>query len=86
MSIHATVSAPQQAGMKGTHMGIDDNAQHPEREEESESFADLFEAYTSGMKEDLQVGDRIQGEIIAIGKDSAFVSTGTKIDGVVDLD
>lgn len=67
-------------------MGIDDNAQHPEREEESESFADLFEAYTSGMKEDLQVGDRIQGEIIAIGKDSAFVNTGTKIDGVVDLD
>jgi len=66
-------------------MGTDENSPKPEPEEDSQSFAELFEAYTSGMKENLQVGDRIRGEIVAIGKDNAFVSTGTKSDGVVEL-
>ncbi|MBN2033084.1 MAG: 30S ribosomal protein S1 [Deltaproteobacteria bacterium] len=51
---------------------------------ESEDFAELFESFTSGMGERLRVGDRITGPIIAIGKDSVFVDTGTKIDGIVD--
>jgi small subunit ribosomal protein S1 len=51
---------------------------------EDESFADLFESYSAGMNEDVQIGDKIQGEIISIGKDAVFVDTGTKIDGVVD--
>jgi small subunit ribosomal protein S1 len=53
------------------------------RNEESEDFAKLFEL-SPGRDERLRVGDRISGPIIAIGKDSVFVDTGTKIDGVVD--
>ena len=51
---------------------------------EEESFADLFESYSAGMNEDVRVGDKIQGEIISIGKDAVFVDTGTKIDGAVE--
>ena len=51
-----------------------------------ESFADLFEAYSEGVDEDVQVGDKIRGEIISIGKDTVFVDTGTKIDGIVEKD
>jgi small subunit ribosomal protein S1 len=36
------------------------------------------------MNEDIQVGDRIKGEIIAISKDIVFINTGTKMDGVVE--
>ena len=53
---------------------------------EEESFADLFESYCNGMNEDVRVGDRIRGEVISIGKDTVFVDTGTKIDGVVERD
>ena len=53
------------------------------KNEETEDFAKLFEA-SPGMGERLRVGDRISGAIIAVGKDSVFVDTGTKIDGVVD--
>lgn len=51
---------------------------------ENQDFAKLFESFAPGMGERLRVGDRITGRIIAIGKDSVFVDTGTKIDGVVD--
>lgn len=51
--------------------------------DEEESFAELFEAYNEGMKDDLQLGDKIRGEVISIGDDSVFVDTGTKVDGVV---
>lgn len=51
---------------------------------ESEDFAKLYESFTSGMSESLRVGDRISGTVISISKDSVFVDTGTKIDGVVD--
>ena len=54
----------------------------PEKEEED--FAKLLESYDEGMNEEVQIGDKIQGEIIEIGMDSVFVSTGTKVDGVVD--
>ena len=55
--------------------------QAPEKEE---SFEDLFEAYTTGMNEDIQIGDRIRGQIISIGRDTVYMDTGTKIDGVVE--
>jgi len=55
-----------------------------ENDSKEESFAELFESYSAGMNEDVQIGDKISGEIIAVGKDSVFVDTGTKIDGVVD--
>ena len=57
----------------------DDNA-----EEKEESFAALLDAYGPGMNADISIGDKIHGKIITIGKDSVFVDTGTKIDGVVD--
>ncbi|MGD9209694.1 MAG: 30S ribosomal protein S1 [Desulfobacteraceae bacterium] len=53
-------------------------------EREEESFADLFESYSTGMSEDIQVGDKISGKIISIGPNAIFVDTGTKIDGVVE--
>lgn len=53
---------------------------------EEESFAELFEAYSEGVNEDVHVGDKIRGKIISIGKDIVFVDTGTKIDGLVEKD
>ena len=49
-----------------------------------ESFAELFESYSSGMNQDIQVGDKIRGKIISMGRDTAFMDTGTKIDGAVE--
>ncbi len=48
-----------------------------------ESFADMFESYMTEQKE-VNVGDRISGEIIAIGDKNIFINTGTKTDGVVE--
>ena len=53
-------------------------------ETEEESFAELFESYSAGMKDDLQVGEKISARIISIGTDSVFLDTGTKVDGVVE--
>ncbi|RPH53193.1 MAG: 30S ribosomal protein S1 [Desulfobacteraceae bacterium] len=61
-----------------------DNYDNENQENEDQSFAELFESYSSGMKDDLQIGDRIKGKIISIGKDSVFMDTGTKVDGSVD--
>ena len=51
---------------------------------EEESFADLLESYSPRMKKNIQVGDKISGKIIGIGRDTVFVDTGTKSDGIVD--
>jgi small subunit ribosomal protein S1 len=61
-----------------------DNNNNDDTDGKEESFAALLEAYGPGMKADISVGDKIHGKIISIGKDSVFVDTGTKIDGVVD--
>jgi small subunit ribosomal protein S1 len=55
-----------------------------DEEPEEESFAELFEAYSKGVSEDLSVGDKVTGRIIAVEKDSVFVDTGSKVDGVVE--
>jgi len=55
-----------------------------EDEKPEESFEELYQSYTAGMGEGTRVGDRIKGRIISVGKESVFVDTGTKIDGVVD--
>jgi len=52
--------------------------------EEEESFADLLNAYDTGMGDDICVGDRIRGEIISVSQDAVFVDTGSKIDGIVE--
>lgn len=51
---------------------------------EGKTFAELVDAYDAGMGDDVQVGDKIEGEIISIGMDTVFVNTGSKIDGSVD--
>ncbi len=56
----------------------------PEDEKPEENFEDLYRSYTAGREEEIRVGDRIRGRIISIGKESVFVDTGTKIDGVVE--
>jgi small subunit ribosomal protein S1 len=63
---------------------MSDDSSDQFKDNERESFEELLESYTSGMGEDVRVGDRIRGEILSIGKESVFVDTGTKIDGVVD--
>lgn len=63
---------------------MSENFDDEKQEKEDESFAELFESYSSGMKDDLRTGDRIRGKIISIGKDSVFMDTGTKVDGTVD--
>ncbi|MBL0712548.1 MAG: 30S ribosomal protein S1 [Desulfosarcina sp.] len=52
--------------------------------EEEMSFADMLAAYDDGRSETLQIGDKVSVKIIAIGRESVFVDTGTKIDGTVD--
>ncbi len=49
-----------------------------------ESFAELFESYSAGMNENINVGDKIRGKIISIGGSSVFVDTGTKVDGAIE--
>lgn len=53
-------------------------------EEREESFAAMLESYSPGIETDINIGDKISGRVISIGKDTVFVDTGTKIDGVVD--
>lgn len=63
---------------------MSDNANNENQDNEEQSFADLFESYSSGMKDDLQIGDKINGKVISIGENTIFVDTGTKIDGTVE--
>lgn len=55
-----------------------------EKNNEEKSFADLLAEFEDSRNEDIQVGDRIKGPVIAIGKDTVFIDTGTKFDGLVD--
>jgi small subunit ribosomal protein S1 len=49
-----------------------------------QSFAELFEQAEMHVAPEVKVGDRISGRILAVGKDTVYVDTGTKIDGVVE--
>jgi small subunit ribosomal protein S1 len=53
-------------------------------EKPGESFAELFESYDGHRTERVQIGERIRGKIISVGKDTIYVDTGTKIDCVVE--
>ena len=48
------------------------------------SFGELLEAYSQGIGKDLQLGDKVKGKVISIGRDSVFIDTGTRFDGIVD--
>jgi small subunit ribosomal protein S1 len=63
------------------HTGEENSGEESSGEE---SFADMFESYSSGEREGLTIGDKVKGKVISIGRDSVFLDTGTKVDGVVD--
>ena len=56
-----------------------------EDNEKQLSMEELLDSYGPGSKEALRVGSKLSGKIISIGKESVFVDTGSKVDGVVDL-
>ncbi|MEK2644757.1 S1 RNA-binding domain-containing protein [Bdellovibrio sp. BCCA] len=47
------------------------------------SFEQLFAQSEQGLKTRVSVGDQIRGEILSIGKEESFVSTGTPVDGLI---
>ena len=53
-------------------------------EEREQSFAAMLDSYSAAIQTDINIGDKISGRVISIGKDTVFVDTGSKIDGVVD--
>jgi small subunit ribosomal protein S1 len=53
-------------------------------EENEKSFAEMLDAYSPGPDAEVGIGDKIRGKIVSIGRDSVFIDTGSKIDGVVD--
>ena len=77
----ALSTLPAQTGAKTM---IDQRNDNENNEEKEESFAAMLDAYSPGLETEMNIGDKIRGKIISIGKDSVFVDTGTKIDGVVD--
>jgi small subunit ribosomal protein S1 len=54
-----------------------------EAEKETTSFADLLAASEHQMKLTLKTGDKVRAEILTLGKDESFVSTGTLTDGII---
>ncbi len=44
-------------------MSDDLNDETQDNEEEEESFAELLESYSFGMKDDLQIGDKITAKL-----------------------
>jgi small subunit ribosomal protein S1 len=61
-----------------------DDANNEENEAGEESFAEMLDAYSPPSDAEVGIGDKIRGKIVSIGRDSVFIDTGTKIDGVVD--
>jgi len=61
-----------------------DNSMDNQDPADEENFADLFEQYMTDVKDDLRVGEEVNGKVIAIGDESVFVNTGTKVDGALD--
>lgn len=56
-----------------------------ENNEKQMSMEELLSEYGPESKSSVRVGDKIHGKIISIGKESIFVDTGSKMDGVVDI-
>ena len=60
----------------------DDDLDNPEPS--SDEFAALLDSYLSETTDEIRVGDKVGGAIIAIGQDSVYVHIGGKEDGVVE--
>lgn len=59
------------------------------KKKDSADFADLFERSLGSVGKELRVGDRVRAEVLSVGREEIFVSTGTIHDGIVlkiDLD
>lgn len=56
-----------------------------ENNEKQLSMEELLNSYSPESSNMVRVGDKIHGKIISIGKESVFVDTGSKMDGVVDI-
>jgi len=56
--------------------------EEPPAEGAEPSFADLLESYSAKITRNIEVGNKISGRIISIGKDSVFLDTGTQLDGI----
>lgn len=52
--------------------------------DKEEGFAELFESYGATGGKDIQVGTKVKGEIISVGRDSVFIDIGAKSDGVAE--
>jgi small subunit ribosomal protein S1 len=65
-------------------MATNDQPDEPLEDNGDTSFADMLAAYGDRAQGAVEVGQRLSVPIIAIGEQSVFVDTGTKIDGVVD--
>lgn len=56
-----------------------------ENNEKQLSMEELLNSYSPEGSSTVRVGDKIHGKIISIGKESLFIDTGSKMDGVVDI-
>ncbi len=64
--------------------GYEDFEEDMEEDTKSNSeFARMFEASFPDSKKKLKPGDKIRGEILTLGKDDIFASTGTMHDGMI---
>lgn len=59
----------------------DANADAEAAPKKTEDFASMFEASMKTQGRKLKVGDKIKGEILVIGSEEVFASTGTRHDG-----
>ena len=61
-----------------------DNHQDNPAGTDEKGFSDLLDSYKDEGRVNIQVGDRIRGKIISIGKENIFIDTGFKVDGIVE--
>jgi small subunit ribosomal protein S1 len=62
---------------------FDDSSESQTENKNSSEFAKMLEASFGKKQKKLSVGDKVRGEILVLGKEDVFVSTGTMHDGVV---
>lgn len=63
-----------------------ENEEHNGTPADNETFAELFESYEAGMSDNIKVGDRISGRVISVDGSNVYVETGSKVDGVAELE
>jgi small subunit ribosomal protein S1 len=61
----------------------DDEDSEKEKVQKRSEFAQMLEDSFKSKSKRLSVGDKVRGEVLLVGKEEVFVSTGTMTDGVV---